>query len=269
MELKYNLNKGVWCFTLAPHLEKKMDCSQCKKLLSHGGYAVRNVYDFDIKEETEFWYLIKDSFGGFDELTSKMRNKVRRSFNDCDIKQITKKELLSKGYDVYCEAMENYRVKAVASSKDAFIQRINFCKEDEWDFWGVYLKGTETLIAFAMNRVTEDMCGYSTMKAVPKYQQQHRPYYGLIFEMNRYYLCEKGKKYVSDGARTITNHSNVQSFLSDDFHFRKAFCHLQLVYPFWMRIIIKTLYPFRNVIPVRKIKAMLNMEWMARNSQAN
>lgn len=266
MEPQYVLKKGVWCFTSEPHFEKKLEYSRCKELLSQGGYAVRNVYDFDTKDKTEFWYLIKDGFGGFEELTSKMRNKVRRGFNDCDIKMIAKEELLHKGYDVYCAAMEHYRVKAVASPKKEFEEIINSCDKEEWDFWGVYLKGSETLIAFAMNSVTEDMCGYRIMKAIPQYQQQHRPYYGLIYEMNRYYLEEKKKKYVSDGARSITNHSNVQSFLTEDFHFRRAYCHLQVIYPFWMKLIIKILYPFRKIIPFRKVTALLNMEWMARNS---
>lgn len=50
------------------------------------------------------------------------------------------------------------------------------------------------------------------MKAIPKYQKLY-VYYDLIYEMNRYYLEKRKVKYVNDGARSITNHSNIQLFL--------------------------------------------------------
>ena len=37
--------------------------------------------------------------------------------------------------------------------------------------------------------------------------------YGLLLKMNQYYLDEIGVKYVMDGARSITEHSNIQPFL--------------------------------------------------------
>lgn len=67
---------------------------------------------------------------------------------------------------------------------------------------------TEKLVAFCMNAVTAESCEYRTMKAIPKYQKLYA-YYGLIYEMNRYYLEERKVKYVNDGARSISNHSNI------------------------------------------------------------
>lgn len=83
--------------------------------------------------------------------------------------------------------------------------------------------------------------------------------------MNRYYLEEKGLKFVNDGARSITNHSNVQPFLIDAFNFRKAYCRLNIKYKWWFGIIVKTLYPFRIFTKTPKVQAILNMEAMARN----
>ena len=40
---------------------------------------VRNTYDFDCDKETSFWYVIKDKFGGMEELSSKKRNQVKKS----------------------------------------------------------------------------------------------------------------------------------------------------------------------------------------------
>lgn len=103
------------------------------------------------------------------------------------------------------------------------------------------------------------------MKANPAYLKNSTyPYYGLIYEMNRYYLDELKLKYVNDGARSITEHSNIQPFLIEKFNFRKAYCKLQIEYQWWMKLGVNVLYPFRNIIPVRTVKAILNMEAMKR-----
>ena len=91
------------------------------------------------------------------------------------------------------------------------------------------------------------------------------PYYGLIYEMNRYYLEELKLKYVNDGSRSITEHSNIQQFLIDTFHFRKAYCRLQIVYKWWMRLVVNLLYPFRKIIPFLSVKSVLRMELFNRN----
>ena len=103
------------------------------------------------------------------------------------------------------------------------------------------------------------------MKAIPKYQKLYA-YYGLIYEMNRYYLEERGLKYVNDGARSITNHSNIQPFLIDKFNFRKAYCHIYIHYKLWLGIAIKILYPIRKMIPMTQVKALLEMESLSRGA---
>lgn len=52
------------------------------------------------------------------------------------------------------------------------------------------------------------------------------PYYDLIYEMNRYYVEECKLQSVNDGARSLTEHSNIQLFLESKFWFRKAYCRL-------------------------------------------
>ena len=158
---------------------------------------VRNVYDFDCKEETSFWYVIKDSFGGMEELSSKMRNQVKKCFKTMRVERISSECLLSEGYEVYVEAAENYRVKAVPPTKEEFEHRIK--NSDENEYWGVFDIESGKLVAFSMNAVREECCEYRTMKAFPKYQKLYA-YYGLIYEMNRYYLEERKLKYVNDGA---------------------------------------------------------------------
>lgn len=257
----YKYYKGAWIFAHDPHLESKLSDKEVAGLLSKGGLMVRNVYDFDCKKETSFWYVIKDSFGGMEELSSKMRNQVKKCFKTMRVEKITADYLMSNGYDVYVSATDSYKVKAVAPTKEEFENRIKSSSENE--YWGVIDIETNKLVAFSMNKVTGDSCEYHTMKAIPKYQKLYA-YYGLIYEMNRYYLEECKVKYVNDGARSITNHSNIQPFLIEKFKFRKAYCHLSINYKWWLGMAVGMLYPFRKLIPLRQVKALLDMEAMAR-----
>ena len=82
--------------------------------------------------------------------------------------------------------------------------------------------------------------------------------------MNEYYLQDKKFGFVVDGARSITEHSHIHEYLMQNFGFRKAFCQLAVYYPWWMKLAVKMLYPFRKIITIPKIKAILKMEAMQR-----
>lgn len=228
---------------------------------------LRNVFDFDCQKETSFWYVIKDSFGGMEELSSKMRNQVKKSLKTYDVERISPEEFKRIGLSIYNSAQEKYRVKASLTTQESINSMAERADKSEGkiDVWAVYTKEGHKPVAIAYNTVHDDCCEYNSMKCDPAYQRNSTyPYYGLIYEMNRYYLQELGLRYVSDGARSITEHSNIQPFLIDKFNFRKAYCHLNVYYKWWFGLAVKMLYPFRKIISNTKVKSILNMEAMAR-----
>lgn len=267
MENNFALYKGCWLYRCPPHDSRFLSVDECFRLLNRGGYLLRNVYDWDCEYKTSFWFVIKDSFGGLEELSSKMRNQVKKSLKTYDVCRVSADEMLQVGFPIFQSAIEGYRVKASRITMEAFRDRIRQGeKAGNVDFWCVYEKETHKAVALAINTLHKDCCEYNTMKADPAYLRNSTyPYYGLIYEMNRYYLQELCLKYVNDGARSITEHSNIQPFLIDKFHFRKAYCQLQIVYQWWMKIAVNILFPFRKLVPVRSVKAILNMEAMRRN----
>jgi hypothetical protein len=258
----YTLYKGAWRFDGAPHCETLLSKDASISLLHNGGLMVRNVYDFDSPQEKSFWFVIKDSFNDFEELSTKVRNQVRRSQKTFDIKMVKPEYLIQNGYETYRCAAEHYKVKMEAPSFESFKNRI-LSNDQSFDYWVCIDKGSEQIVAFSINRLFDDCCEYQTMKAHPNSLKNY-PFYGLLFEMNKYYLTTKKMRYVNDGARSITNHSNIQPFLIDKFKFRRAYCHLNIVYCWWMRIAVNMLYPLKKWIPVPSVKAILNMEAMRR-----
>ena len=230
-----------------------------------GGVLLINTFDFDTNVELPYYYVIKDSFGGIEELSTKVRNQIRKSFKTYDIKRISSDEMLRVGYPVFLAALKSYKVKAKIISELDFVDSIKKGSlKGNIDYWAVYDKKTGQVVAVAINTLHGDCCEYNTMKADPQYLNSTYPYYGLIFEMNRYYLDELKLLYVNDGAKSITNHSNIQTFLIDKFNFRKAYCRVQIVYQWWFKLMVVLLYPFRSLIPVLKIRAILNIEEIRR-----
>lgn len=74
--------------------------------------------------KTSFWFVIKDSFGGMEELSSKMRNQVRKSLKTYDVCRVSASEILRVGFPIFQTALENYKVKAAQINMETFETRI-------------------------------------------------------------------------------------------------------------------------------------------------
>lgn len=248
-----------------PHEEKKLSTLEMKRLLKKNkALLIRNVYDFDCKDHTSFWYVIKDQFGDMEELNSTTRNQIRRAIKLLDIKIIDKQLIIEQGYEVYSNSFKKYnKIISQPVSKDIFIRGWQVDQPGE-QFWGCIDKKNRKLIAYAHNSVKDNMCNYLSLKVIPEYLKVFYPFYGLIYSMNKYYLKNLGLKYVSDGERTITEHSNIQPFLIEKFKFRKSYCKFAIMYDFRLKILIYLLFPFRKHISHLKISALLRQEAMLR-----
>lgn len=247
---------------LPPHNERELEKKEATSLMEQSGtWFLRNCYNFDKKEQTSFWFVIKDHFGGMEELSTKTRNLVRRAFKTLDIRIVPQSFICENGYKVYAASFARYG--GDPCSEEVYQKQLT-AGDFQREYWACLEKETGQMVAYAENLLYVDMCEYSSLKAIPEYMSKYYPYYGLLYAMNQYYLLEKKLKYVNDGARTLTEHSNIQTFLEDKFLFRKAYCDLKIYYVPWLRILIGSIFPFRKWIPVKSINAFLRQEAMAR-----
>ena len=260
MKPDYYLYRKAWRFAGAPHEEPKLTKEACKVLLKQGGLLVRNTYGFDGQKETNFWYVIKDRFGGMEELKPRVRNKIRHAQNAFGFQRIDQKWLKEKGYPIIAETYADYTVSDRTMNEAVFK---GYLSEHQFDCWGVFDKESADLVGFCCVRRWTDSCEYDLSGMMTHYKRNGSyPYYGLYHAMNEYYLGEQGFKYVSDGTRSITEHSNIHEFLIQNFNFRKAYCQLLVQYNWWMKIVVTMLFPFRKLIKMPKVKAILHMESM-------
>jgi hypothetical protein len=219
------------------------------------------VFDFDKSSNHSYWYIIKDSFGGLEELPQKARNQVKKALKTYYYKRVDKKDMLLLGYDLFNKSRERFNDQSLFITKESWEKSLNI---ENQEYWLGFDKATNLPASFGINTVYDDYCDYNTMGISPDYPNNTYPMYGLIYEMNRYYLDERKLKFVLDGGRSITEHSNIQPFLEDKFKFRKAYCGLRIFYKPWLSVVIKLLYPLRSWIKEKRIKALLNQEAMVR-----
>ncbi|MBR1809794.1 MAG: hypothetical protein IJ776_10470 [Paludibacteraceae bacterium] len=258
----YNLYKHAWVYSHAPHMETCLTDKQIGSLLQKGGWLVRNTFNFDQKQTTSFWFVIKDSFNSMAELSSNTRNQVRRGLNNFTIRIIDRTNMLTDGYKILCQANASYRIPTNTPSQHQFNDRITL-SDTLTEFWGAFNNKNE-LVAFAINHIEDNCCNYQTLKAYPEALKNY-VYYALIYKMNEYYLQNKKLSYVYDGARSITEHSNIQQFLIQKFNFRKAYCSIKITYCWWLKIAVKIIYPFRTLVNNNSVTAILRQEAMQRN----
>lgn len=264
---KYSLYRNAWRYSGPPHEEQKLDKEAYDNLLRMGGLLVRNTYDFDCQEETCFWHVIKDQFEGMEELTSKTRNRINKAFDHLEFKLIDISIVKEFGYPILKATYEDYAVSDREMNKEIFDSYLQVYNYKKHECWGIFDKADGKMIGFQINWLWDNACQYDLIGVLPQYKRnQSFPYYGLFHTMNQYYLKEKGYMYVTDGTRSISEHSNIQPFMIEKFNFRKAYCQLAIHYRWWMKIAVNLLYPFRKTITLPRIRAILNMEAMQRHS---
>ena len=123
----FYLYRQAWRFDGAPHEEQKLQKKEWKALLKQGGLMVRNTYDFDC-QETCFWNLIKDQFGGLEELSGNTRKKVRRSLEHLEFRRIDNEPILKLGYPILRATFDDYAVTDRLTNRQTFEAYMKWCE---------------------------------------------------------------------------------------------------------------------------------------------
>lgn len=263
--VNYILYRGGWVFSGEPHCEVQLSEYQASKILSEGGYLLRNCYDFDCKEPTSFWYLIKDTYQGSSEYSKKINKYIEKAHAKFDIRLISREMMCEQGLNVMAAAYNQYKVHEYKlPNKDEWIKEM-YGYDDSIDFWGCIDRETGLLQAYSICKRNKDSVNLQSSKVNPAFLPKFYPMYGLYDARNRYYLQEKGYKYVITSARSITQHSHIQEFMIDKMNFRKAYARMKVYYRTPLKMMVNILYPFRKYIPIRKVRILLYQEAMSRN----
>ena len=206
--------------------------------------------DFDCKEETQYWFCIKDNAFDIDSLKAKRRYEVNKGIKNFDTRIIDPRDHAKELYHVYLESLNGYTPKPKGQSFEEFSAMI--------DIWVKEAPAANVFAAFCK----EDgvLCGYadvfdrerylpiSSLKTIPEYEKR-----GVNFALV-YTICThfaerlQNGAYLSDGARNAVHQTNFQLFLEKYFGFRKAYVKLNVRYRKPFGVLVKFLFPFRTFV---------------------
>lgn len=223
--------------------------------------------------ESPLWYaVIKNTFVERENLTSSSsRKRIKKGLEFCKVEKIDADYIARKGYNVFYEAVKSYKGKVTISiDEKGFSQKLKIRNlyPDIFHYWGIF--NNSKLIGYAENLIYDSIeASYSTIKLLPE-KLDLLSSYALVYSMDEYYLKYHNFGYVNDGFRNIIHDTNIQGFLIKNFNFFKQPTELYLYYKPIMNLIIRTIYPFRNLIvndkpKFRKVKAMFILEEIRRN----
>ena len=244
---KYN---GALVPDQPPHVEIDVNRDNLiERINRHKVYFARWTTNFDCKKPTKFWFVICDTFIPLDMLSRNTRNNVRRGLKRTTVEKVNVKFIIDNCYPIYKKAFDNYSGHISPISHLEFIDEYNgYYNEHIWDFWIVRENESNNVIAFTRNKIENDQCELCTTKFHPDFLRKFYPSEALFYKMSEYYLKDRKLKYINDGARSISHHTNIQSFLIQKFGFRKAYCKLNIIYSKPVDILVKILYPIRILL---------------------
>ena len=242
--------------------------SALELLKRQGDFFVRWESDFDKNGCPPWWHIVKEGATDLSDLSSNTRSKVRRGLKAFDCKPISRDTVLGEGYEVYRNAFARYETHEKEFSEVEFVGAVK-AMPDQTEFWGVWNKNNDALVAFSENYVEAEVSFYNTIWFEPSALRKYSSY-ALFYEMNRHYLEERKFRYVSDGARSLSHDTQIHDFLESKFGFRKAYARLHVVYAPWLDASVAAAFPFRNLIkkmpfsPFKKASILLKQEEIRR-----
>jgi hypothetical protein len=245
--IKWKLYKGVLMPEVPQHQSIDLSKGDQRKLLKlSNARLIRWIREWDVNDQTNYWYIIKDEFNGMSDYSSNTRNQIRKGLKSCEVRKIDHAFLMRNGYNVYKSAFSKYKgVNKIPSEND--FKNTYEGLDLKSEFWGVFEIESKKMIAFAENQIRDKGVIYGSMKFDPNYLKKY-PSYALIHTMDEYYLDKLKMKYVSDGPRSVLHETKIQEMLQKKFKYRKAYCELELAYPISVGILISFLKPFKKIL---------------------
>ena len=260
--------------TCAPHENPDLSAINDRDFWKPGGGRIplfaRWTEDFDCDNETEFWYTILDHHFDINSIKSKHRYYIKQGMKNFDVVKFDyygferyKKRLLGI---INAVRINDYHIKAVS--------KIAVPTENQY-YLGAFEKGMHDeahLVGWAFVIEHEEYIEFSSLKVLPEYEKKSinaAIVYRLISEYNH----QLSKSfYITNGTRTINHPTQFNKYLRRMFEFRKAYCKLRIKYRWFVKPVIRTLYPFRKKMYdkdktgiMHQISAVLKMEEIARS----
>lgn len=251
MKPEWIKNSGALVLKRPPHADNDditYDAVR-ESLSARGGYFARWTTEFDCKEQTKWWYCIKDTPVDLEKCSSKQRYRIKKGIQNNRVVLLNQDEV-KRHLDSICDVFEACNNSYGSTKQD--INRYSF-KENfpkitgDADVWGVFDANSNKLIGYCICRTECDVAHLSTVKIIPEALKSEANA-ALAYQICIYYINERHFQYVCDGERNIRHETNYQDYLIKTLGFRYAYCHLHVQYRPVVGFLIYILYPIRGFL---------------------
>jgi hypothetical protein len=235
-----------------------------------GKYFLRYSYDFDVKEPTEWWCIVKDKEEDLSDYNQKIRYQIRRGLKKFEYRRVDPALIRANAYPVYDLCMRE--IEKTPLGEEAYQRQLAYEVETgiPVEYIGIFQEGA--LIGYSKN-FASDKEGrvFCESYYIPREYYRQSVIYGLISWENRFYINERGYEYTMFGTKTLLHPSNIDQFLLGRMELRKAYCKMYVVYDFRTRFLLGVLYPIRRTLEkvesekLLPVKALIEQERIARS----
>lgn len=203
--------------------------------------------NFDCKQNTEWWWLIKDSLYEPLKLPSDRRRHIRKARENFTVKIINPCEFLNDIKQIYFDAWEDFPdvYRPGFNEKDF---NAKFSNLDNTKVFGCFSNEDSSLCCFIIAIEKSNAILLSEQKSLRKYERLKSNFAVIDGFLNYYNEDIKKGKYIVDGERNLVHQTNFQEFLCKYFDFRKANCKLNLMYNPIVRPFANILFLFRRLL---------------------
>lgn len=254
----------------APHVIPDMELLVNRRIWKMGKYPlfVRWTEKFDCEEETQWWYVIKDSSFDILKLKSKRRYEINKGLRNFDVKRINVEPYLDELYSIELKAWNEYPLK-YRPKVDETEEKNRILNFKEGICFAAFSKEDNSVCGFAYLDIFKDYADFVNLKVLPECEKKGinaAIVYGILDYFNE--MLEQGF-YICDGSRALFHETAFQDYLEKYFGFRKAYCYLKIEYRPIIKIIVYILYPLRGIFRGKtkigaKIKTVMEYEEIIR-----
>jgi len=251
----------AWLLDRVPHADN-MDITKdaVKKLLSSSsGVFARWTTNFDKSTKREWWWCIKDDEVHLEQFTAKQRYRINKGLKMIEVTRVAGDEAHKYAESLYVLAQKKleeypskYRPKVEKEEYiNAIIQNANV-----QDYWICCDKESGIFCGYAKCMFKEDIVLLAGVKVLQPYMNKEVNAV-LIYKICEYYINQRQKRYVCDGERNIKHETSYQEYLCRVLNFRYAYCDLHILYKSYLGVLVKLLFPFKNLLKKLSDKSQL------------
>lgn len=257
--------------TTAPHEkvnEEPLKNGEIWKIVGGKPLFARYSTDWDCKEETDWWYVIKDSPFDISELKSKRRYEINKGIKNFEVRKINQimyaNDICKIAFNVWKQYPSKYRPNI---TEENFINDIK--KWNDVIVYGAFEIETNKMCGYAILKENKNYLNFIQLKAMIEFEKKGLNFAIINQILNDYNFKLSKNFYICDGTRNVIHETKFQDFLEKYFGFRKAYCKLVIKYKFPIKLLVEMLKPFGKTLSLfgdwgEKVNAILFMDNIAK-----